>query len=222
MRHFLLVVGVGTGLLAAACRPRADSPLSEAAGRNDAGSVRTLIADTRPTPDELHWVLTWAARNGATDAMAVLLDAGADANRHDAGGNGWTPLQHAVHTQQPTAVRTLLDRGADPNLADRGGMTALFMAADSPDATMVQLLLDAGADPRAESHGGRTPLTQAVSGGALWDLTDRPLLGGCRPATVRAMLAHDPTLRVPETPAGSNALWWARFNRCDEVLKLVG
>jgi hypothetical protein len=61
----------------------------------------------------------------------------------------------------------------------------------------------------------------AVSGGALTDL-DQPLLGGCHPATVRALLAHDPSLRLPDMLASREALWWARFHGCADVLKMIG
>lgn len=45
---------------------------------------------------------------------------------------------------------------------------------------------------------------------------------GCHPATVRALPRHDPTLRLPDTIAGREALWWARFHGCAEVLTMVG
>src|SRR5256885_2364875 len=83
------------------------------------------------------------------------------------------------------------------------------LAADDLNRETVGRLLAQDATRRVEGPAGITPLTQAVSGGALTDLTDRPLLGGCRPATVRALLDHDPTLRIPETFAGRQALWWA-------------
>jgi hypothetical protein len=38
---------------------------------------------------------------------------------------------------------------------------------------------------------------------------------------VRALLAHDATLRLPDNFAGRQALWWAKLNGCDEVLRLV-
>jgi hypothetical protein len=38
---------------------------------------------------------------------------------------------------------------------------------------------------------------------------------------VRALLEHDPTLRLPDTFAGREALWWARFHNCTEVLELI-
>src|SRR5207237_1701772 len=113
-------------------------------------------------------------------------------------------------------------RGADANRATPGGLTPLLMAADDPDPTIVDLLLAHGANPHVEGPDGRTPLTQAVSGGALTDFTDRPLLGGCHPATVRALLTHDPTLGLPDTFAGRQALWWARFHDCAAVLTLIG
>ena len=225
MRHLLIVASLGLGLLGSGCTPRPRSPLAQAASRNHADTVKSLLAAARPTAvgaDELHGALIWAARSGAADGIAVLVSAGADVDGRDAGGNHWSPLQHAVHTQQPRAVRALLEWGADPNAFDPGGGTVLFMAADSLDPAMVSLLLDAGANPRAPGPDGRTALTQAVSGGALWDLTDRPLLGGCRTATVRALLDSDPDLTIPDTPAGHQAIWWARVHDCDEVLALVG
>ena len=144
MRYLLLFAGVGLSLLGPACSRRPTSPLAQAAARNDAAALGVLLAAPTPEPDELHDPLTWAARHGATEAINVLIAAGADVNQHDAAGNRWSPLQHAVHTQQPRAVRVLLEWGADPDL------------------------------------------------------------------------------RLPDTPAGHQALWWARMHDCDEVLALVG
>ena len=152
--------------------------------------------------------------------MTVLLDAGADPNARDA-RHRWTPLLHTIHRQQPAAVRLLLARGADPNLAARGRTTPLMMAAEDPDPSNVHELLARGADPHVVGPGGTTALTQAVSGGAFTDRTDRPLFGGCRLETVRALLAHDAALRLPDNFAGRQALWWAKINGCEEVVRLV-
>lgn len=224
MHRFMLFLGLGTALIAAgACAEPPPTPLGAAALENDADAIRRLLADGH-APDEAGEYgitpLMWAARAGAVRAMTALLDAGADVNARDT-NNRWTPLLHAIHKQRRPAVAFLLERGADPNAAGPGGLTPLIMAADDPHPEMVVALLAYGADPRTEGAGGRTALTQALSGGAFTDI-DRPLLGGCRPATVKALLAHDPALTVPKTSAGRQALWWARFHDCEEVLAMIG
>ena len=224
MRHFMLSLGMGTSLLAvSACSAPPKGPLAAAAVTNAADVVRRLLADGH-APDESGddgiTPLMWAARSGASQSMTVLLDAGADADARDH-NNRWTPLLHAVHKQRPQAVRLLLERGADANATAPGGLTPLLMAAADTDPSTVEALLEYGANPRAEGPGGATPLTQAVSGGAMTDI-DRPLLGGCRGATVNALMTHDPTLRVARTAVGLQAIWWARFHGCAEVLQLIG
>jgi ankyrin repeat protein len=223
MHRALLLIGMGTALVSAACRPKPVDGLSRAAAENDIAGIRRLLAAGHP-PDEPAspdvTPLMWAARFGALDAMTALLDAGADLSARG-GANRWTPLQHAIHTGRTAAVRLLLDRGADPNAAEHpGALTPLLMGVLEPDPAIVELLLAHGADPRLEGECGDTPLTRAVSGGALADI-DKPLAGSCRVEIVRALLAHDPTLRLPETFTGRAAIWWARLHRCDEVLELV-
>jgi ankyrin repeat protein len=225
MRSVMLSIGMGTALIAgSACRHTPTLPLGTAASRNDAGAIRRLLAEQHAvddTDDTGLSALMWAARAGAADAMQALLEAGASVNARANDQNGWTALQHAIHTRQVAAVRFLLDHGADPNAAVHSeALTPLLMAAGDPDPAVVKALLAHGADPRRAGEWGDTPLTRAVSGGALGDI-DRPLLGGCHPATVRALVEHDPTLSLPDTFAGREALWWARFHQCAEVLKLI-
>jgi ankyrin repeat protein len=223
MHRPLLHLGIGLSLIAAsACGAEPTLPLAIVAARNAADLVRTLLLQHHnPNERDAHGLtpLMWAARSGAVDAMGTLLDGGADPGVRDM-ANGWTPLFHAVHKGQAAAVRLLLERGVNPNTPARM-LRPLAMAAADRDPAIVRLLLAHGADPNARGIGGSTALTAAVSGGALTDL-DRPILGGCHPETVRALLAHDPALRLPDTIAGREALWWARFHGCAEVLSLVG
>ena len=196
MLRFLLMLGLAATLLAAgAChKQRPDSPLIQ------------------------------AARTGSLDKIKLLLDSGADVNLTGPTGDGWdaTPLQHAILARQSGAVRLLLDRGADPNrVAGPNAPAPLLLAAGDTDPTFVNLLLAHGADPAIEGEGGVTPLSRAVSAGTI-NGPDRPMFGGCRVETVRALLAHDPALRLKRNSAGNNAIWWARFQRCEDVLKLIG
>lgn len=225
MRRVMLLLGMGYAVLASgACRPGPTRPVGAAAVANAADRVSELL-DEGHLADEIDdygvTPLMWAARYDAVDAMSVLIDAGAHVNARDT-NNRWTPLLHAIHKQHPNAVSLLLTHGADPNLATPEGVTPLMMAADDVRPAMVRALLEHGADPRVEGPGGATAFTQAVSGGALSDVADRPLLGGCHADTVRAFLAHDPALKIPATFAGRHAIWWARFHGCEDVLRLIG
>jgi len=168
--------------------------------------------------------LIHAARTGSLGTIKLLLDSGADVNLPGPTGDDWnaTPLQHAILARQSGAVRLLLDRGADPNrVAGPNAPAPLLLAAGDPDPTFVNLLLAHGADPAVEGDSGVTALSRAVSAGTI-NGPDRPMFGGCRVETVRALLAHDPALRLKRNTAGKNAIWWARFQRCEDVLRLIG
>ena len=175
--------------------------------------------DEQPPPSPL----VQAARSGSLDRVKVLLDSGADINLPVPTDDDWaaTPLQHAVLARQAGAVQLLLERGADVNrLGSPNAPSALMLAAGDTDPTFVKLLLAHGADPTIEDERGMTPLARAVSAGTFHG-PDRPMFGGCRVETVRALLAHDPALRLKRNAAGDDAIWWARFQRCGEVLKLL-
>jgi ankyrin repeat protein len=168
--------------------------------------------------------LIHAVRTGSLETIKRLVDSGADVNLPEPTGDDWdaTPLQHAILARQAGAVRLLLDRGADPNrVAGPNAPAPLLLAAGDTDPAFVNLLLAHGADPAIEDHSGVTPLSRAVSAGTI-NGPDRPMFGGCRVETVRALLAHDPALRLKRNSAGNNAIWWARFQRCGEVLRLIG
>jgi ankyrin repeat protein len=167
--------------------------------------------------------LIHAARTGSLDMITVLLDSGADVHLPGPTGDDWdaTPLQHAILARQSGAVRLLLERGADPTrVGGPNAPTPLLLAAGDTDPIFVNLLLAHGADPAVEDEHGVTPLARAVSAGTIHG-PDRPMFGGCRVDTVRALLAHDRALRSKRNTAWTNAIWWARFQRCDEVLRLI-
>ena len=226
MYRFMCRIGLGAALLAAgACAQRPNAPLTQAAVRNDVAALRQLL-DNGHKADEGgdSWTaLIWASRSGSIDAINLLLDSGADVNLPGSTGDDWdaTPLQHAILQRQPAAVRLLLDRGADLNRGAGPGLTPLLLAAGDTDPSMITLLLAHGADPTVEDENGETPLSRAVSAGTLHG-PDRPMFGGCRVETVRALIAHNPGLRLKRNSALNDAIWWAHFQRCEDVLKLIG
>jgi ankyrin repeat protein len=209
------ILMTGTG-----CFPRPDTRLSIAAVEGDAAKVARLIGAGSPVDQpgaQGFTPLIWAARHGRTEAMAVLIDAGADVNRRDGWINGWTPLLHAIHHAQTGAVRLLIARGADVNAAAPCGLTPLIMAAGDCDCDarrnardldeIFSLLLKEGADPRAETRGGSNALTNAVAAG--------------RTAIVRSLLAKAPDLRVGDGLRGEISLLLARLRGKEEILALV-
>ena len=227
MHRFRLLLGLGAALLATgACAQRPETPLTQAAVRNDVAALRHLLDDGHHADegDDSWTALIWASRSGSIDAINLLLDSGADVNLPGSTGDNWdaTPLQHAILQRQPAAVRLLLDRGADLNRgAGPGSLAPLLLAAGDTDPAILKLLLAHGADPTVEDENGATPLSRAVSAGTL-NGPDRPMFGGCRVETVRALIAHDPRLGLKRDSAWNDASWWARFQRCEDVLRLIG
>jgi ankyrin repeat protein len=163
----------------------------------------------------------WAARNGHTEVVNSLLDAGADANLRDCASNGWTALIHAIHKNQNQAARVLIGRGADVNARAghceetliEDGPTPLLFAAGSDNTEIVKALLEKGADPYAGPV-----LSNAVAGG--WDV-DRPTADRCPTETVKALFEKAPDLSLGCDPWERSAMWFARRRHCSEVVELV-
>ena len=158
---YMLVLAAG---LEMACRPGPSTlPIVAAAERGDTAELRALLAsgvEVDAVDDQEATALIPAARGGRVGVLTVLLEAGGNPNHLDGrlGRNparrGWTPLVHAVHTNQTAAVQTLRNFGADPNLPARGGDTPLVMAAGYGRTSLVELLLAHGANPALQTRTG--------------------------------------------------------------------
>jgi ankyrin repeat protein len=221
-RPFTLISLIALSFAVSSCDPTPKMPLAAAAASGNEADVRTLLAAGAP-PDDTDAFLTplmSAARRGDLGIMRALIDAGADVNRHDA-RNHWTALLHALHKEQGGAAALLLERGADPNQAGGSGETPLMFAALDNDTATVSALLAHGARADARTLSGETALDIAVAGGAFADLTDRPLLGGCYPQTVKLLVAADRRVRVRQGFGPLSARWWAEMKGCTQTLALL-
>ncbi|MCB9027270.1 MAG: ankyrin repeat domain-containing protein [Bdellovibrionaceae bacterium] len=100
--------------------------------------------------------LIWAAQNGHTDTVKLLLDNAASVDVQDR--DGYTALILAAHNGQTETVKLLLASGANVDVQDRDGYTALMWAAQYGRTETVKLLLDHGARVDITDKQGRTAL----------------------------------------------------------------
>ncbi len=123
-----------------------DSPLVEAARKQDQKSVRTLVtqkADVNARSTDGSTALLWLAHWNDSDTADMLLRAGADANL--ANDFAMTPLSQACTNASAPFVRLLLKSGANPNLAIATGETPLMTCAKTGTADGVKMLIEYGA-----------------------------------------------------------------------------
>jgi beta-lactamase regulating signal transducer with metallopeptidase domain len=156
------MAGVVIALALVRAVPASQALEASSIGSTDSGSVQPQ-EQRRPGP--LDRALYESAEEGDVDAIAKLLDAGADVNAA-IGGDG-SPLIGAARQGRLDAVRLLLDRGADPNGAVRGDGNPLIMAASEGHSDVVELLLDRGASIDQILPGDENALIQASGHGQL-------------------------------------------------------
>ena len=107
--------------------------------------------------------LEWAARNGRTEVVKLLLDNRADVNARRHTG-GVTPLYVAAQDGHTEVVKLLLDHKAEVNTCcNDDGATPLYIADQNGHRQVVQLLLDYNADWNASrtDEGTLTPSVTA-------------------------------------------------------------
>lgn len=168
------------------------TPLHVAARNGDLVEIRNLLTDCGPNVTDFNndTPLHFAAGSQKSDAVILLLKAGADVNALN--NDGWPPIQGTIETRdletfkvlvragakfdfdtysaliqatragQPEMVAQLVKGGARLDATD--GDTALHYAVFNDSVELVQLLLNAGAKIEMKGRSGRTPLHVAVMG----------------------------------------------------------
>ena len=133
-----------------------------------------------------------AARNTDTEALRMLLAAGAPPAAADV--DGTTALHWASYRDDLDGTDLLIRAGAAVNAATDLGVTPLWLAAENGSPAMVRRLLEAGADPNRALLLGETPAMVAARSGNP-DVLDQLLAAGA-----------DPEARAAR---GQTALMWA-------------
>jgi len=133
-----------------------------------AGDADTMLAEWRNDAAQLSSMgtsaLIVASSLGCTELMSLLIQHGAPVNEQLPVN---TPLIAAVVSNNPAAVRLLLEHGADPDLeSPYMGQTPLITAAGFDYSEILLMLLDAGADLYKADLGDQTALTFSAYGNA--------------------------------------------------------
>ena len=134
--------------------------------------------------------LMLAAMNGHTEAVALLVDRGADMEQQDM--NGFTAFIFANGKNQLPVVIQLLDFGADVNHHTRSGLFALQFSANGGNVERVRLLLAQRADVN---------LTNAVEGGTALAAADER----GHTAVARELILSGARLQRQDNGGGNNA-----------------
>jgi hypothetical protein len=96
--------------------------------------------------------LHYAAMDGQTGLITILLAAGADVDIQ--GNDSLTPIHYAAQRNNIQAVQLLIEAGANVNLKSNAGHNPLHLTRNEK---VIQALIAAGADLNATNNAGRTP-----------------------------------------------------------------
>jgi len=129
--------------------------------------------------DEVCKPLAYAAALGDLAIIKLLIEAGADPNGRNGGGDtAFMAAENAFSLAgksrpEVRAVQEyLLRNGTDPNQANSPGNTAFMCMAAAGDKALMKMALDYGADVNHQNESGWTPLMAAAqfgqNGAALW------------------------------------------------------
>ncbi len=191
----------------------------------------------RATDGSGNTALHYAAEWGLRDAIATLIQKGADPAARNA--NGETPLFSAVRADKSQIIGQLASGGCDVNARDNLGSTPLHTAIrwNAPEAAGALLAL--GADIDAQNTAGKSALSEAALSGK-YTMAELLLQSGANPDTgdsagrtvlmdavragdadmVRLLLAGHANPQLQEIH-GRNALHEAALAGNTEIIKMI-
>ena len=133
-------------------------------------------ADVNATNKNNETALMGACGKGNTDAIDVLLNAGADSNVTNVAGATWIHYAVIGGCSKET-LHAIIDHGADTNATNKYNVTALMGACEKSNTEAIDVLLNAGADGSVTDVMDATWIHYAVH-------------GGCSKETLQAIIDH--------------------------------
>jgi uncharacterized protein len=134
-----------------------------------------------------------AAKSGDKATVVSLLAKHVSPNTPEA--DGTTALHWAVRQDDLDLATTLIRAGADVKIANRYGITPLYLACVNANPAMIEKLLKSGADANAAAPEGETPLMTVARTGNV--------------EAAKVLLAHGADVKAKEDWHGQTALMWA-------------
>jgi ankyrin repeat protein len=120
------------------------SPLEAACEAGDEGLAKQLLAQNRPSEDDLKYALRIASGHGLSSLVSLLLSNGASPDR--------SAIEGALHSSNTLSVfQAFFEAGWDVNFHLGHMHDALYFAASTDDVELIQWLLEHGADPNANN-----------------------------------------------------------------------
>src|SRR5262249_3035298 len=164
--YFLALLAILASIFSGGCGTshpsyHGQTPLMVATRHDEINRVRALILSgsaVNAVDDQGHTALTYAAGQGNTKILKVLLMGGADIHY-----NNEQALFDSVMGGHRESAKYLLKSGADVNVMRPGGYRLLMRCVQGGDYGMTKLLIDAGADVNAKSDYGDTAIQYARS-----------------------------------------------------------
>jgi uncharacterized protein len=118
-----------------------DTPIMVASLLNNSAWVASLLSKGAKLKGTGNWTaLHYAAASGSTEAMTLLINAGADVNAKSP--NGTTALMMAARENHPESARLLLKSGANAGDKNQSGYTAAGYAIKSKNEALAKEILD--------------------------------------------------------------------------------
>ncbi len=180
----------------------------EAMKREDSNAMSRFIdqvEDANMRLEDGRTALMIAAKLGANDVVAKLLNAGARIN--DVNANGGTALMYAAIRGDKATLMLLVEHGANVNAAAKFGWTALMVAAAKGHADIVPILIEHGAKVNVRDIYQWTPLMRSAFSGYY--------------QSVAALLNHDQTDVNAQDENGATALHHAATNGFVDIVELL-
>ena len=142
--------------------------LFESIRQGDADTVKKMLSENPQLTEQRDPrgfpPLVLSSYNEQLEITQHLLDAGADIDAQDAGGN--TALMGVCFKGYPHIAELLIDRGANVNKQGANGATALMYTAMFGQNEIAELLLQHGADKSIQDQRGNTAIDHARMQGA--------------------------------------------------------